>query len=415
MGPRTHADPCGKAYPRWVKILGAAAFALLLAAAPSSPAAASDIWSSAFPIPLPGLPVPRPPAPPAPSVAALPPVPVVVFHGLSIAGVQFSRTGRIPVSLAAAIDKTSRTLRLSIYDLRLPDVASALLRAKARGVDVRLVYDDSHTTPASPEYQSLLAGGIPVRILKGAGSFGIMHNKFAVFDGELLATGSFNWTDSADQKNFENAIFRSDASLAEGYTKYWDWMWALARDPAAPSAAPKPGAPPADPATPVAFAGGRYPRYAFSPQGGLEDLLVDAIGRSKRTIDVAIFSLYSQRVVDALIAAKGRGVAVRVAADVSQTRRSQPMLALSKSGAGVRLSSGPGGGGVLHHKFVLFDGVLLMTGSYNFSANAELYNFENDLFSTVPGEAAAYGAEFAAVWDQAHAPADGELPAPKSL
>lgn len=401
--------------------------ALILLLAAGSPSSASDVWSAAFPIPFPLLPVLRPPVPSAPAFAALPPIPVVVFHGMSLKGVQFSRTQKISSSLVAAIDKTNNTLRLSLYDLRLPEIAAALLRAKARGVDVRLVYDESHVKPAapgagagpSPEYRSLLDGGVSIRILKGGGSFGIMHNKFAVFDGELLATGSFNWTASADAKNFENAIFRSDDELAAGFAKYWDWMWTLGRDPKASAADAASGAglgaPPADPTSPVSFAGGKYPRYAFSPGGGVEDMLVDALGRAKKTIDIAIFSLYSQRVVDALITAKARGVSVRVAADVSQSRRSQPMLALSKSGADVRLSSGPGGGGVLHHKYVILDGALLMTGSYNFSANAELYNFENDLFSTVPGEIAAYGAEFAAVWEQAHAPAPGELPAPKSL
>jgi phosphatidylserine/phosphatidylglycerophosphate/cardiolipin synthase-like enzyme len=386
-----------------VKIMGGF-LALLLAA--GSPSSAADIWTSDVPISL-GLPVPRPPVPAGAAFAFAPPVPVVLFHGVSIKGVQFSRTARIPAALVAAMDRTERTLRLAVYDLSLPDVADAVLRAKARGVDVRLVYDDSHAAKPSPEFQRLVDGGVAVRILKGGGSFGIMHNKFAVFDGELVETGSFNWSVSADQKNFENAIFRSDAELAAGFARYWDWMWGLGHEPF--------GAPPADASRPISFAGGTYPRYAFSPQGGVEDLLVDALGRARRTIDVAIFSLYSQRVVDALVAAKERGVSVRVAADVSQSRRSQPMLALSKSGAGVRLSTGPGGGGVLHHKFVIVDGALLMAGSYNFSANAELYNFENDLFTTVPGEVAAYGAEFAAVWGQAHAPADGELPAPKSL
>ncbi|MDD5304649.1 MAG: phospholipase D-like domain-containing protein [Elusimicrobia bacterium] len=408
--------------------MGGALVLLLAAGSPSWAGLPDAAWSSAFPIPLPGLPAVRPPVPSLPAFAALPPVPVVVFKGLSIKGVQFSRTERIPESLVAAIDRTEKTLLLSLYDLRLTAVADALLRAKARGVDVRLVYDESHTTPAapnagsgpSPEYQSLLAGGVPVRILKGGGSFGIMHNKFAVFDGELLATGSFNWTDAADQKNFENAIFRSDAALAAGFTQYWTWMWGLAHDPAAANAAAGPagaglGAPPADALKPVAFAGGNYPRYAFSPEGGVEDLLVDALGRSKRTIDVAIFSLYSQRVADALIAAKARGVVVRVVSDISQSRRSQPVLSLSNAGVGLRLSAGRGGTGVLHHKFAIVDGAWLMTGSYNFSQNAELYNFENDLFTVTPGEVAAYGGEFAAVWEQAHAPAQGELPAPKSL
>ena len=142
---------------------------------------------------------------------------------------------------------------------------------------------------------------------------------------------------------------------------------------------------------------------------------MDAIGRTKRTIDILIFSFYSQRVVDALIAAKARGVDVRVASDMSQSRRSQPLQTLFNAGVGLRLSAGRGGTGVLHHKFAIFDGALLMTGSYNFSANAELYNFENDLFTTVLGEVAAYGGEFAAVWAQAHVPAPEELPAPKSL
>ena len=401
-----------------MKIGGCALVLLLAAGSPSQAGLPDAVWPPSSS----GFAVVRPPLP---SAFARPAVPVVVFKELSIQGVQFSRADRIPASLVAAIDKTERTLLLSIYDLRLSGVVGALLRAKARGVDVRLVYDESHAGPAalggpSAEYQALVEGGVPVRILKGGGFFGIMHNKFAVFDGELLATGSFNWTAAADEKNFENAIFRSDAALAAGFTRYWNWMWELAREPASANAeASRAGAdlgpPPADPLKPVAFAGGAYPRYAFSPRGGIEDLLVDALGRAQRTIDVAIFSLYSQRVADALIAAQARGVAVRVAADASQSRRSQPVLALAEAGVVLRLSSGRGGKGFLHHKYALIDGALLMTGSYNFSQNAELYNFENVLFTAAPGEVAAYGGEFAAVWAQAHAPASGELPDPKSL
>lgn len=362
---------------------------------------------------LPGV---RLPGPSVPVFAALPPIPVVTFKGLSFKSIQFSRTDRIPVSLVAAIDKTERTLLLALYDLRLSEVADAILRAKARGVVVRLVYDKSHTKPAVPgtssgpsaEYQALIDAGVPTRVLKGGGSFGIMHHKYAVFDGELLMTGSFNWTRAADDKNFENAVFKTDPVLIEGFVRNWDWMWSLDE-----SAEPK--GPPSDRLKPVVFAGGKYPRYAFSPQGGVEDLLVDALARAKKTIDMAIFSFYSQRVADALIAAKARGIVVRVATDAMQARRSQPMLALSNAGVPLRLSAGRGGAGVMHHKYALVDGALLMSGSYNFSANAELYNFENDLFTTAPGEVAAFGGEFAVIWAQAHVPAPGELPAPKSL
>lgn len=424
-GPGAHAGPCKRAYPGVVRILGGALALLLAAGSPTYAGLPDAAWTSALPVPMPALPLVPPPASVVPGFAALPPVPVVSFKGLSIKGVQFSRSDRIPESLVAAIDRTDKTLLLALYDLKLSEVGDAILRAKARGVDVRLVYDYGHAKSApgatagpSAEYLALLEAGVPVRVLKGGGSFGIMHHKYAVFDGQLLATGSFNWTRAADDRNFENAVFKTDKALIEGFTRNWEWMWSLGTD--ASPAAERPagagfGSPPADPLKPVALAGGKYPRYAFSPQGGVEDLLVDAIGRSKRTVDLAIFSFYSQRVADAVIAAKARGVSVRVVSDFSQSRRSQAVRSLADAGVSLRLSAGRDGSGVLHHKYALMDGVLLMSGSYNFSQNAELYNFENDLFTAERGEVAAFGGEFAAIWKQARAPVEGELPAPKSL
>jgi len=398
-----------------VKILGGA-LALLLAAVPSSWAGLPDAaWSSAFPVPVPGLPPARPPVPSVPAFAA-PPVANVVFNGLTLKSVQFSRNDRIPVALASAIDRTEKTLLLALYDLRLPEVTRALLRAKQRGVEIRLIYDEGHTKSSSgapeimagpsAEYQALIAAGVPVRLLNGAGSFGIMHHKYAVFDGRLLMTGSFNWTPSADDRHFENALFKTDAALIEGFTRNWEWMWNSSRPI---------GAPPADRVRPVVFAGGRYPRYAFSPKGGVEALLLDAITRSKRTVDIAMFSFYSQPVADALVAARARGVVVRVAADSVQARRSQAMRALADAGVSVRLSAGRGGQGLMHHKYALFDGELLITGSYNFSTNAQQNNFENNLFTAAKSEVAAFGGEFSVIWDQARAPVAGDLPAPKSL
>lgn len=397
-----------------MKIIGGALALLLAAGSPSSAGLPDASWSSAFPVPRAAAP-PASGAPPAPPVFSPAAVPNVSFNGLSLKSVQFSRTDRIPASLVAAIDRTEKTLLLALYDLRLSDVAEALLRAKARGVDIRLVYDEGHAKAAAPdgsagpsaEYQALVDAGVPVRLLKGGGSFGIMHHKYAIFDGKLLMTGSFNWTNAADERNFENAEFKTDRALIDGFARNWKWMWGLSQAGF--------GAPPADPQKPVAFAGGRFPRYAFSPQGGVEAMLLDAIRRSKRTIDVAMFSFYSQPVAAALVEARARGVVVRVASDAMQARRSQAMRALADGGVDLRLSAGRGGSGVMHHKYALFDGALLMSGSYNFSANAELYNFESDLFTASKAEVAAFGGEFAAVWAQAHAPAPEELPAPKSL
>ena len=370
-------------------------------------------------------PVPAPaPAPASPASAGQ-----VSFNGVSLPAVEFSRTDRIPDSLVSAIDATRSTLRLALYELNLPGVTDAIVRAKQRGVDVELIYDMKHGASAggnfdgggsqptsqsgpSAQFQQVVAAGVPVRLLKGGGPYGIMHDKIAVFDGELVETGSFNWTTAADQGNFENAVFRDDASLASLYQSYWDWMWSLATPVGQPSQAPGSfGAPPSDPSPSVSFNGGLWPRASFSPQGGTEAKLTDAIAHCRSTLDIAIFSLYSQAVVDAVLAARGRGVAVRIVADVSQARRSPQVSALVAQGVPLRLSSGRSGPySVLHHKFAVFDGTMVATGSYNFSQNAEQYNFENQLYSTDPGDAAAFEGEFQAVWDQAHDPAPGEVP-----
>jgi phosphatidylserine/phosphatidylglycerophosphate/cardiolipin synthase-like enzyme len=56
-----------------------------------------------------------------------------------------------------------------------------------------------------------------------------MHNKFAVFDGRLAVTGSFNWTTSADSYNFENAVFISDPAAVARFAEAFERVWEQAR------------------------------------------------------------------------------------------------------------------------------------------------------------------------------------------
>lgn len=371
-----------------------------------------------FPLPLPAR--PSPPAAPARPPAA-PALRKAVFHGLKIRSVQFSRHQRIPETLIALLDKTETEAKLALYEFRLPEVAEAVVRAHERGVKVRLILDESRAglpgadSPRSPEFERVIGAGVETRRLRGGGSFGIMHNKMAVLDGAIVTGGSFNWTDSADMKHFENATFRDDPGVVAGHGLYWDWMWAQAKPvDAPPGPTPAPGTPPGDDSRPVSFNGATYPRYAFSPQGGIEGFLLDAIGRARVSVEVAIFSFYSNAVADALLAARGRGVVVKIVADANQARRSKAVAAVVRGGGELRLSAGREGAGVMHHKYALVDGGLLINGSYNFSQNAELYNYEVVQFTTDAAESAAYAEEFRFVFDQGSVPAPEEL-APNPL
>lgn len=90
------------------------------------------------------------------------------------------------------------------------------MTAKDRGVVVRIVADVRQAQGKHSEVPLLLARGIKVRLSTGQGR-GLMHHKFANFDRELLVTGSYNWTDSAERANRENALFVNDLAVIQRY------------------------------------------------------------------------------------------------------------------------------------------------------------------------------------------------------
>ena len=55
-----------------------------------------------------------------------------------------------------------------------------------------------------------------------------MHNKFAIFDGKLMVTGSYNWTNNAEHFNYENAVFITDTNVIKEYQKDFDDIWRMA-------------------------------------------------------------------------------------------------------------------------------------------------------------------------------------------
>ena len=61
------------------------------------------------------------------------------------------------------------------------------------------------------------------------GAHAIAHNKVIVIDSQVVVTGSFNFTNSAETRNAENLLILSGASLAQAYRENWLSHWAHAR------------------------------------------------------------------------------------------------------------------------------------------------------------------------------------------
>ncbi|MCX5797212.1 MAG: phospholipase D-like domain-containing protein [Elusimicrobia bacterium] len=327
------------------------------------------------------------------------PIADVPFHGLRLPAAQFSEEGPgwMSSKLIAAMDATQDTMDLALLEVMHRDLVAAVLRAHARGVKVRIVIDSIHVYPEKPgqhrsdEIQQLLDAKVPLRILRGGDRFGLMHNKFAVLDGQLVWSGSANWSRAADNVHQENATYTNDAHRVSGFQEVWGWMWGLGKPFGEPAGRADGRTPPQDSQRPVRFHGEGFPAYAFAPGDGAEGWLLQAIKLSRRTLDIAMFSCTSGRIQSALLEARSRGVKVRIVFDKAQFRYLPPMMWFVDNGFDVLLGEGfRPGKSAMHHKFVVFDGELVQNGSYNWTDNAKFNNFENVQFWDDPALVAKY-------------------------
>ncbi|EAU5656430.1 phospholipase D family protein [Salmonella enterica] len=131
------------------------------------------------------------------------------------------------------IETAQQEIRLMGYSFTSPEVVSALVSAKRRGVDVRVVLDwkanIGKNNNASRAAMNLLAGaGIPVRTVS---AYKILHDKVIIADGRHTEVGSFNFSRAADRSNSENVLVVWDEPVvAQKYLSHWASRWAHGMD-----------------------------------------------------------------------------------------------------------------------------------------------------------------------------------------
>lgn len=135
----------------------------------------------------------------------------------------------------------------------------------------------------------------------------------------------------------------------------------------------------------------------FSPNGGCEDQILYWIGRANASIHVLIYSFTLDSIGDALITAYNRGVEVQIVFEKGQISQYSEYQRLKAAGISVRNDTNSR---YMHDKIMIVDGVIVLTGSYNYSENAESYNNENLIAIGSQYVAEIYEDEFAKIWDE---------------
>lgn len=124
--------------------------------------------------------------------------------------------------LADLIAAARQRVDVCVFTVTDDLLSQALLDAHRRGVQVRLLTDDLKAEDRGSDVDALARAGLPVRTDRTDAH---MHHKYALFDGGLLATGSYNWTRSAFLENHENILVTGDPRLVRPFSEAFERLW----------------------------------------------------------------------------------------------------------------------------------------------------------------------------------------------
>ncbi len=286
--------------------------------------------------------------------------------------------GGLDEKLATAIDQSQQSVDVAAFDFDLERVAAALVRAKERGVQVRLVTDSDYEDELGPE--RLDSAGIPI-VLDDRHPF--MHNKFVVIDGYEVWTGSWNLTDNGTYRNNNNVIVVKSNKLAENYTVEFEEMFVDGEFGISSSE---------DTPHPQIDLNGTLVENVFEAEGDVRQRIIALVQEAEQSIYFMAFVFTDDDIAQAIIAQQRGGVKVQGIVEARNVNSSgSDVDSFLKSGVEVLEDGNPY---IMHHKVIIIDEAIVITGSYNFSASAAKKNDENVLIIHNPEIAAQYVAEF---------------------
>lgn len=286
-----------------------------------------------------------------------------------------------PAAFAAIVDalgRARRSIELELYEFQRVDLAALLLNAHDRGVDVTAIEDPSESS-SRMIWAQLEQGGVRV-VAFPIERLTIDHVKLLIVDGIQAIVGGINWgTKSAANQDFDvsatgpvvnnlDRIFRQDLALSGVVSAI----------------------PPASPDRLVQV-------LVTRPGDGIRAAALAAIAAAHHSIDLEMYVLSDRLVIDALVAAAKRGVALRVLLDPTQSQNADTLTVLNAAGATVRFYL-QAGDELLHAKAAIIDGSTVLFGSCNWSRSGFTRNHELDLLVQDAQLAAVFSQRVARDW-----------------
>ncbi|MGB6015844.1 MAG: phospholipase D-like domain-containing protein [Nodosilinea sp.] len=278
-----------------------------------------------------------------------------------------------------AIATAQSSIDIAVHEFSLPGIAHALSEQEAAGVEIRVVVENTYSTPmakrgspaaiaqldehyeakASDLYAFIDAnqdGGLSEAELRdrdalsilaeanipliddtadGSKGSGLMHHKFMVIDGRTVVTGSANWTLSGTHGDFSDPDSRGNANsilvidspaLAQRFQTEFGYLWGdgPGGQPDSLFGLQKPHHPSTLVSTP-----GSVLEVQFSPTSktkpwaqSVNGLIAKTLGQATQSVDLALFVFSEQAISHQLLPVANRGVPIKALIDPGFAYRS---------------------------------------------------------------------------------------------
>lgn len=297
-------------------------------------------------------------------------------------------------TIKAYMDLAQTSLDICVYNASDGTIANAINDAYNRGVSVRYIADDDVVN----SMLSNLHPNIPV-VYRNSSLPGIMHNKFIIIDANStnnswIMGGSTNWSNPSNLFNdYNNIIFIQDQALAKAYTLEFEEMWAGNF-----------GSQKSD-NTPHKFnVAGKHIELYFSPSDQTTSQINKVIQSVDYSFEFGLLSFTRDDLAQTIIDKNNEfGISIRgIIEDENSTGSEFANLQTN----GVNMRSHTGVPNSFHHKYAIADAnvtasePILITGSHNWSNNAENNSDENTLIIYDATIANIYLQEFEKRWSE---------------
>lgn len=289
-------------------------------------------------------------------------------------------------ALVNEINSAQDSIDFAIYGYtKVPALENALKGAQDRGVKIRFVYDtDSKGGNIYPDtfYLTSVFTNNSTDHLHP-----IMHDKFFIFDRKTVLTGSANISNTDMSGYNSNAVILVKSEpMARIYSKEFEQMY-RGKYHKSKSKIPKE----------CILIGNSEIQVYFSPEDKpINSQIIPLVDNAQKYIYIPAFLITHKTLAQSLIAAKNRGVDVKIILDATNTHDSAAKLKMLR-GAGIPVKTEIFAG-KLHSKSIIIDDTYTIIGSMNFSRSGEGINDENLVIIKNPDIAVFYKRFFLYLW-----------------